>query len=117
MEIPARFVSPALDCGVVVVPVATKHLANRRVALGNFSTLAKYEQRTAAQIGIAIAKVGADVLIDWFYLESPWANDEKIEAALRGDPYPFRRMSASALPRYQFEAHDLRRSGLVRDET
>jgi hypothetical protein len=113
VELPARFVSPRLTCGVVVVPVATAHFSNRQVALRNFSLLAKYEQQTVMQIGIAVAKQGADVLIDWYYLESPWSYDEEIENALR-DRYPFRRMSAGTVPRYEFETDHLKRSGLVR---
>jgi hypothetical protein len=112
VELPARFVSPRLNCGVVVVPVATPHFSNRQVALRNFSILAKYERRTVMQIGIAVAKQRADFIIDWYYLEYPWSYDEEIEEALR-DKYPFRQMSSGTVPRYDFDANQLRESGLV----
>lgn len=112
LELPVRFISPRLDCGVVVVPVTTAHLASRQIALRNFGILAKYEQRTTTQVGISVAKEGTDILIDWFYLTSPWSQDENLERALR-DSYPFRPVSASAEPRYEFGTDQLRRSGLV----
>ena len=116
VELPARFVSPKLKCGVVVVPVAGAHFANRQVALRNFSILAKYEYQTDMQIGIAVAKQGGDVIIDWYYLESPWSHDREIEEALR-DRYPFRPASAGTLPRYEFDSEILRRGGLVGSKT
>jgi hypothetical protein len=112
VALPARFVSPRLNCGVVVVPVATAHFSNRQVSLRNFSILAKYEQQTIMQIGIAIARQETDFIIDWYYLASPWSYDEEIAKALR-DGYPFRRMSAGTVPRYDFDADQLKRSGLV----
>lgn len=116
VELPARFVSPKLRCGVVVVPVAAAHFSKRQVALRNLSILAKYEHRTDMQIGIAVAKQEADVIIDWHYLESPWSYDWEIEEALR-DKYPFRPTSAGNLPRYEFDTESLRRGGLMGGKT
>jgi hypothetical protein len=116
VELPARFVSLKLKCGVVVVPMVAAHFANRQVALRNLSILAKYEHRTDMQIGIAVAKQGADVIIDWYYLEHAWSHNQEIEDALR-DRYPFRPTSAGTLPRYEFDSEILKRGGLVADKT
>jgi hypothetical protein len=109
--LPVRFVSPRLNCGVVVVPVTTAHLSDRQGLLRNLSILAKYEQRTVAQIGISVAKQGVDIMIDWSYMTSPWSHNKVLEETLR-ERYPFRPLSPCTVRRYEFDTEDLRRSGL-----
>ncbi len=55
----------------------------------NLSAAAKYDWRLEKQIGLSIARDGADIELDWLYLSSTWQYDPGIESALAAN-YPFR---------------------------
>ena len=116
IEPPARFVSPALECGFLLIPVVSVYSANRLVALRNLSLAAKYDQRTTHQIGISVARREADYMIDWCYASCRWSHKPAIEALLR-ESYPFRPTTECVLPRYNFFTDGLRQSGLLRSES
>jgi hypothetical protein len=115
IAIPARFVFPALDCGFLLVPIASAHFDSRLIALQNLSLAAKYDRHTTHQVGISIARRNADYIIDWFYASFPWSHNAVLERCLR-ENYPFRPMRVSPEPRYQFSAEKLRQNGLLRSE-
>jgi hypothetical protein len=105
--IPARFDSPALDCGFLLVPIASAHYDSRLIALRNLSLAAKYDRHTTHQVGISIARRNADYMIDWFYASFPWFHDADLDARLR-ENYPFQPVRESPEPRYQFCTEKLR---------
>jgi hypothetical protein len=112
-ESPVRFVYPALDCGFLLVPIAAAHFDSRLIALWNLSLAAKYDRHTTHQVGISIARRNSDYMIDWYYASFPWSHDADLEALLR-ENYPFRPISESPEPRYQFSTERLQQSGLLR---
>lgn len=115
VEMPVRFVSSALDCGFLLVPIVSAHFDSRLIALRNLSLAAKYDKRTTHQVGVSVARHDSDYMIDWFYASFPWSHDPALEACLR-ENYPFRPTTEGAVPRYQFSTEGLRRRGLLRDE-
>jgi hypothetical protein len=109
---PYRFTAPRTDCGFLVLPLTRNLLQQRLVGLGNLTRAAKYDQHTSRQVGISIVADGGDLLIDWAYLEEPWALNEELERRLAENP-PFRSLRSAQIPRYLFSTdrlgqHDLR---------
>jgi hypothetical protein len=87
-ERPARM-QCTTGTGFVVIPVP-KDAFNRRLdALNNFAISAKYDWRLDRQIGLALARDGDEIEIDWAYLEWPWQYAPELERALT-ESYPFR---------------------------
>ncbi|MEO7142235.1 MAG: hypothetical protein ABI165_01900, partial [Bryobacteraceae bacterium] len=97
-QIPARMCSIRTGTGFVVIPVHKGAFERRLNALNNFAVAAKYDFRLERQIGVSVARDGAEIELDWLYIEYPWQHDHVIEEALASS-YPFR---TKPTPRAEF---------------
>jgi hypothetical protein len=85
----ARMQSINTGTGFVVFPAHEGAFGTRLNALNNFAAAAKYDSRLERQIGLSVARDGAEVELDWMYLDYPWRHEPEIEKALVKN-YPFR---------------------------
>lgn len=88
MQTPARM-KVTTGTGLVVIPIHQGAFEARLQALNNFAVAAKYDWRLERQIGLSVARDGAEVELDWIHIESPWQQDLEIEGAMTTN-YPFR---------------------------
>ncbi len=101
---PTRFVVQRTGCGFLVLPLTHNHLKDRQEALIALANLAKYDQKCERQVGMSIVCDGADVLIDWIFIEGPHVHNPQTEDYLR-EQSPFQPLRDSRVPRYRFEKH------------
>lgn len=98
--LPHRFTT-SKDCGFVFIPLKRKDLPHRHNLLLNFTALNKYEQKLGKCIGLTFIAEGEGNWCDvqWCPMEFPWAENEKLKAALN-DNYPFRPVKERRIERY-----------------
>ena len=98
-EGPWRIVSTNTGSGFLFVALRAITHAGRVDMLNTMTLVAKYEQHLERQVGVSIAHEGRDFLIDWCYVESPWAPDDELDEMLRNEN-PFAPMRNVARRRY-----------------
>lgn len=101
-ELPYRFVCPRTNCGFVFIPLQKNAMSIRVNALKNLTIGSKYDQKLEVQIGISFVWDKPHFLIDWCYLNYPWAYEEKTEEMLK-EKNPFRPLKTEILKEYQFK--------------
>lgn len=98
VELPTRM-NLGTSCGFVMIPVPEGMPS--RPALENLTHAAKYDLKVDRCIGITFRRDGASRLLDWMFVDGPWAHDPEMEAAL-AERFPFRPSRIEAVPTYLF---------------
>ena len=98
--------TPRTDCGFVFIPLTEQLAAVRETALKNLTLACKYDLKVSKCVGATFSPdEGGWFSVEWWHSEHPWKYDEEIERALKRD-YPFREVSATEFPRYDFRGDE-----------
>ncbi len=98
LELPTRM-DLGTSCGFVMMPVPEGKDAHP--ILGGITDAAKYDLKLDRCIGIAFRRDGDSRLLDWMWVDGPWAPDPEMDAAFERC-YPFRPSRAELVHTYRF---------------
>ncbi|NNB93031.1 hypothetical protein HI113_03780 [Corallococcus exiguus] len=78
-----RVYFPRTKCGFIFVPIPTSDISKRRVLLEAFTTAAKYDHKSERQVGVLMARDGAQTIVDWCFLGPDFPYIEEAAKKLR----------------------------------